>query len=87
MWRGSTLQNYEIMTKVQNDLSGVSAEARAQAQRHYEQGRRYWSEGRHGDAMTEYNRAAALDPQSPAVTALRMADDIMDFFDHDRFNP
>lgn len=64
-----------------------SPERKIRAQHHFELGRRLWSEGRKGEAMTEYNKAVALDPDSPAATALEMANSIMDFFDPQQFNP
>ena len=57
------------------------------ARAHYEAGKKLWAEGRHGEAMTEYNRAVALDPESPAATAVEMANTVMDFFDRSRHNP
>lgn len=57
------------------------------ARAHYEEGRRLWALGRHGEAMTEFNRAIALDPESPAKTAVEMSQTIMDFFDRQQFNP
>jgi tetratricopeptide (TPR) repeat protein len=60
---------------------------KAAAQQHYELGRKYWAEGERGAAITEYNRAVALDPESPAKTALELIYDIMDFFDPNQLNP
>ncbi len=58
-----------------------------EAQKHYELGKRYWAEDKRGAAITEYNTAAELDPESPAVTALQLINDIMDFFDPNQLNP
>lgn len=69
------------------DSSSPSANPKTEAKRHYELGRKLWAEGRRGEAMTEYNKAVALDPDSPAGTALEMANSIMDFFDPQQFNP
>lgn len=57
------------------------------AQEHFERGRKLWAEGLKGQAMTEYNRAIALDPDSPAAIALKMADSVMEFYDKSRYNP
>ena len=62
-------------------------EKKAQARVHYERGRRFWQQGERGKAISEYNAAVALDPESPAATALQMANDIMDFFDPNQLNP
>lgn len=65
----------------------VSDADKALAMEHYNRGKEYWRQGRRGDAMSEYNKAVLLDPHSPAATALEMANTIMDFYDHDRYNP
>ena len=65
----------------------ITTEQKAEALRHYRLGRTLWQQGRRGEAMTEYNRAVALDPESPAATALEMANTVMDFFDRSRYNP
>lgn len=57
------------------------------AQACFEEGKRLWAEGRHGEAMTQYNNALELDPESPARVALEMAGRIMDFRDKMRLNP
>lgn len=59
----------------------------ALAREHFEKGRKLWQDGKRGEAMTEYNIAISLDPDSPAATALEMANRIMDFYDKDRYNP
>lgn len=64
-----------------------NGEQEVRAQQHYQEGRRLWALGRHGEAITEYNKAVALNPDSPAATALRMANEIMDFFDPQQLNP
>lgn len=65
----------------------VTAEQKAEALRHYRLGRSLWQQGRRGEAMTEYNISLSLDPASPAAAALDMANDIMDFFDRNLYNP
>ena len=65
----------------------ITAEQKAEALRHDQLGRSLWQQGRRGEAMTEYNIALSLDPGSPAKAALEMANDIMDFFDRDLYNP
>jgi Flp pilus assembly protein TadD len=58
-----------------------------EAQRLYEQGRELWRQGRRGEAMTAYAKAADLDKNSPAVQALEMAHEVMNFYNPDQFNP
>ncbi|MGM9845245.1 MAG: hypothetical protein ACI30K_03345 [Muribaculaceae bacterium] len=47
----------------------------------------YWSLGRHGAAISDYERAAAINHESAAVQALEMSRSVMDFFNHDLYNP
>lgn len=53
----------------------------------YRRGRLYWKLGRNGEAISDYERASALDPGSPAVEALKLARDVMDFYNTDLYNP
>lgn len=38
-------------------------------------------------AINNYNRAVQLNPDGPAKTALQTANEILDFFNHDLYNP
>lgn len=53
----------------------------------YQRGKVYWRMGRKADAISDYEESAHLDPDSPAVHALEMTQDVMDFFNHDMMNP
>lgn len=53
----------------------------------YERGRLLWKLGRKTDAMSDYSKAVSIDPKSPAAVALQMARDVMDFYNHDLYNP
>jgi lipopolysaccharide biosynthesis regulator YciM len=57
------------------------------AQQHCERGKQFWANGERGKAITEYNTALSLDPNSPAKTALEIINQIMDFFDPNQLNP
>ncbi|MBD5232948.1 MAG: tetratricopeptide repeat protein [Bacteroidales bacterium] len=50
-------------------------------------GRIAWKEGRKTDAISLYNAALALDPESEAAVALEQASGIMDFYHRDLYNP
>lgn len=50
-------------------------------------GKERWRIGRHRDAINDYERAVAADASSPAVHALEMARDVMNFFNPDLLNP
>ena len=53
----------------------------------YLRGKAYWRMDRKSDAISDFEEASHLDPQSPAVHALEMTRDVMDFFNHDLMNP
>jgi tetratricopeptide (TPR) repeat protein len=57
------------------------------AQEHYERGNAYRKQGLWHEAINCYIEAARLDPDSPAVEAKRMLDDIMNFYCKDMYNP
>jgi len=59
----------------------------ATAEMYYERGRLYWRRGLMSDAISDYEHALALDPESPAKQALEMARSVMDFFNPDLLNP
>lgn len=54
---------------------------------YYLRGRLNWKAGHRGEAMSDYRRAISLNPQSPAVEALRLSGDIMNFYNKDFYNP
>lgn len=53
----------------------------------FERGKAYWKLGEKAKAMTDFNAALSLDPESPAKQYLEMANDIMDFYNTDLYNP
>ena len=57
------------------------------ADEHYQQGNAHRREGRFADAINCYIEAERLDPDSPAVEARRMLEDIMNFYCKDMYNP
>ena len=57
------------------------------AQEWYEQGNAFRKESKWHEAINCYIQAIALDPDSPAVEAKRMLDDIMAFYCKDMYNP
>ena len=54
---------------------------------YFERGKLRWKLGRKAEAMTDYNIALSLDPHSSAKSYLDMANDIMDFYNTDLYNP
>lgn len=57
------------------------------SQWYFLRGRALWRLGQKGKAISDYEQAVALDPDSPAKHALEMTRDIMDFFNPDLYNP
>lgn len=53
----------------------------------YERGKLYWKSGNKGKAMSDFNAAVLIAPDSPAKGYLEMAKDIMDFYNTDLYNP
>ena len=57
------------------------------AEEYYQQGNAWWKKGDFKRALDSYMEAIALDPESPAVAAKEMLDDIMNFYCKDYYNP
>ncbi len=57
------------------------------ADEYYQLGNRYRQEGNWQMALNNYMEAIALDPDSPAVTARKMLEDILNYYNKDLYNP
>ena len=57
------------------------------AEEYYQQGNAWRKQGDFKRALDSYMEAIALDPESPAVAAQEMLDDIMNFYCKDYYNP
>ena len=57
------------------------------AEEYYQQGNDWRKQGDFKRALDSYMEAIALDPESPAVAAKEMLDDIMNFYCKDYYNP
>ena len=57
------------------------------SEEYYKQGNEYRRQGDFQQAMNCYLEAIALDPESPAVEAKKVLDDIMNFYCKDMYNP
>jgi tetratricopeptide (TPR) repeat protein len=53
----------------------------------YDQGNVLRKEGKWAEAINCYIRAIELDPDSPAVEAKRMLEDILAYYNKDMYNP
>lgn len=59
----------------------------ASAEQLYQEGNAYRKQGLWHEAINCYIEAIALDPDSPAVEAKKMLDEIMSFYHKDAYNP
>lgn len=50
-------------------------------------GMRYWSASKRSLAINDYLAAIKLNPQSRAVQALKAANEILDYYNKDLYNP
>lgn len=57
------------------------------AEEYYKLGNKFRKEGNWQEAVNNYIMAVELDPQSPAVEAKKMLDDILDYYCKDMYNP
>ncbi len=57
------------------------------SEEYYQLGNLHRRNGDYQSAMNAYMEAIALDPESPAVEALRMMQDIMNYYCKDVYNP
>ncbi len=57
------------------------------AEEYYLKGNAYRKQGQWHEAINCYLQAIELDPDSPAVEAKRMLDDILAFYHKDAYNP
>ena len=73
----------EALVALDDILGGKPDEAEA----YFERGKVYWRMGNRAAAISDYCRAVAIDPHSPAAIALEQARSIEDFFNPDLLNP
>ena len=59
----------------------------SQAEEFYRLGNQYRKKGNWRMAINNYLEAIELDPESPAVEAKKMLDDILNFYHKDAYNP
>ena len=56
-------------------------------QLYFLRGKLHWRLGNRSQAITDYEHAVAINPQSPARIALDNARDVISFFNPDLYNP
>ncbi len=57
------------------------------AEEYYRLGNKFRKEGNWQEALNNYIEAIELDPDSPAVEAKKMLDDILNYYCKDMYNP
>ena len=57
------------------------------AEEYYQLGNKFRKEGNWQEALNNYIEAIELDPDSPAVEAKKMLDDILNYYCKDRYTP
>ncbi len=57
------------------------------AEEYYQQGNSFRKQGNWQEALNNYIKAIELDPDSPAVEAKKMLDDILAYYCKDMYNP
>ena len=72
---------YTFVMQKKRDKRNMSSEE------YYHQGNEHRRQGDFPAAMNCYLQAIALDPDSPAVVAEKMLEDIMNFYCKDIYNP
>lgn len=56
-------------------------------QAYFMRGRAYWKLQDYARAVTDYEHALAINPDSPAAAALELARDVINFYNPDLLNP
>ena len=72
---------------LQSLLCGWGVALAMTAEEYYLKGNEYRKQSKWHEAINCYIQAIELDPDSPAVEAKRMLDDIMAFYCKDMYNP
>jgi tetratricopeptide (TPR) repeat protein len=57
------------------------------AEEYYQLGNEYRQQGNWQEAINHYMEAIELDPDSPAVEAKQMLEDILNYYNKDMYNP
>ncbi len=77
----------EVLTLTDSALHNGDADNEHLWRIYYERGNAYRQRGDLGMAMNNYLEAINLNPDSPAAEAYRSLQEVMRFYDKDRYNP
>lgn len=76
----------DVIAAVDQIVSGCGDRALL-AQAYYLRGNAYRQQGDMRQAMNSYLESMELDPDGPAAQAYRTIQEILNFYDHDLYNP
>ncbi len=76
----------EVVASV-DELAASQADSDVLAQAYYLRGNAYRQKGDMRMAMNSYLEAMELQPDGPAAQAYRTIQEILNFYDHDLYNP
>ncbi len=76
----------EVIAAV-DELKASNTDSRVLAMAFYLRGNAYRQQGDMRQAMNSYLEAMELDPDGPAAQAYRTIQEILNFYDHDLYNP
>ncbi|MBQ7691710.1 MAG: tetratricopeptide repeat protein [Muribaculaceae bacterium] len=82
----SASRSAEVVAAV-DELVAQGGDRRVLAQAYYLRGNAYRQQGDMRQAMNSYLEAIDLDPEGPAAQAYRTMQEILNFYDHDLYNP
>ena len=85
----SMLENSESAQVVNaiDELVQHSADKSTLAQAYYLRGNAYRQQGNMRQALNSYLESMELEPDGPAAQAYRTIQEILNFYDHDLYNP
>lgn len=75
------------LTEALEALDAVVASNPGDDEALFARGKLNWRLDRRSEAVTDFEHALAINPESPAATALKMARDVFDYFNPDLLNP
>lgn len=79
-----------IMDDIQKEIASLTARidgGESSAAVYFERGKLRWRAGDRAGAQSDYTKAVAINPESPAALALQMAKDVEAFYNRDLYNP
>ena len=79
-------RSLEVIAAV-DELASAHIDSATMAMAYYLRGNAYRQQGDMRQAMNSYLASMELDPDGPAAQAYRTIQEILNFYDHDLYNP